>query len=55
MTFTDNVTFNGDINDIIGIKQVRRRLLFERVLQQNYRIEIVDEKTIKIVLLDDDT
>lgn len=46
ITFSDNITVNGDPNTIFGLQLNSRR----RLLGAGYTIVVVDSKTIKIIL-----
>lgn len=48
MTFSEDIVLNGNVEDIIGLEATSRR----RVLAQGYRIEVVDENTIRIIIED---
>lgn len=62
MTFTDDVTFDGDLEEIFSLEPASRRLLEQRESEQagkrrilaDYQIVRVDEKTVKIVLTGED-
>lgn len=48
ITFTNNITINGDPNTVFGLQQQTSR----RLLASGYSIVVVDSKTIKIIIQD---
>ena len=48
MTFSEDIIINGNVEDIIALESTSRR----RFLALSYRIVVIDERTIQIILID---